>query len=126
MTNKIVDTPQDHNTSVTPTRILCSHSNIHRFLLPLLTDCQIIEFGNDGEGPADRVQSSRDLAHGGERLDSHHPPLGVDFENVDEVDANVPHRLLVLADPQTDGHPARARRAHVHPTAVHAPFLHLR
>ena len=92
----------------------------------VLTDCQIIEFGNNGEGPADGVEGGRNLPHGGEWLNAHDPLFGVDFEDIDEVHANVPHRLLVLADPQTDGHPARPRRTHVHPTAVHAPFLHLR
>lgn len=51
--------------------------------------------------------------------------LGVHLQNVHQVDHNVFVGLLVLANPERDGEPARATRAHEGLAALLLPFSYL-
>ena len=91
----------------------------------VLTHSEIVEFGDDGQCPAERNEGGRQLPHRHQRFDSHDAPFRVDVQHVHQVHPHAVQGALVFALAETDGHPARARCAHARAASRVVPFPHL-
>ena len=56
---------------------------------------EVVQLGQDGDGPPERVEGVRELAHGDEGLAGHGPRVLVDLQDVHEADVDLVHRVLV-------------------------------
>ena len=90
-----------------------------------LTHGQVVELGQHGQRPANGVEAGGDLPHGDHGLAAHDGPLRVHVQDVDQVDVDVAHALLVEAAAKAHVGPAGPGRAHGGLAPVLAPSLHL-
>ena len=88
-------------------------------------DGQIIQFRHHRQDPAASDQRPRHLAHAGQRLHTHNPPLLIDIQNVVHADADIAPRQLVLWHHLAHGLPAGTGGAELFPGTVAFPVLDL-